>query len=455
MAKFVLILAAIAAVAYGSPATFSKIAPSLQKLGSADILVSMTETNAKVLNAINVQRFASRDEKLNSLYNSLRAFTDYSQKDVAAFLKSKGVEFQSFWVNNHIYIKNADPALIERLAQFDSVKFIKLNELIPLEPIALNENTVQAEWGIENIEAHLVWSFPGGSNGTGIRVANIDTGVRGTHEALAPNFLGTYGWFDPGLGTTAPNDGNGHGTHTMGTIAGQNDIGVAPGALWQACKGCATDSCSTADLLACGQWVVCPTLPNGQSPNCAMAPHVCSNSWAGGSGDAWFDDVIRAWHTAGITPVFANGNAGSACRTAQSPADSQAGVIAVGATTNANGLAAFSSRGPSDFNSLKPDISAPGQDIRSAYSTSDVAYVTISGTSMACPHVAGVVALLKGINPNLSFQQTEALLYGNTDTNLTPANQNCDGVIDTSYPNHSYGFGKTNALKAARALIGA
>jgi len=455
MAKFIVLLAALAAVAYGSPATFSKIAPNLQKLANAEILVQMADTNAKVLNSINAQRFGSREAKLNSLYNSLTTHTAYSQKEIVAFLKSKGVEFKSFWVNNNIYIKNADAALIERLAQFDSVKLIRLNEQIDLVPINVSENTIQAEWGVENIEAHLVWTFPGGSNGTGIRVANIDTGVRGTHESLSPNFLGTYGWFDPGAASTTPNDGNGHGTHTMGTIAGQNGIGVAPGAQWQACKGCATASCSNADLLACGQWVVCPTLPNGQSPNCALAPHVCSNSWAGGSGDTWYDDVISAWHAAGITPVFANGNAGSNCRTAQSPADSQAGVIAVGATTNANGLAAFSSRGPSDYNSLKPDISAPGQDIRSAYNTADNSYVTISGTSMACPHVAGVVALLKGINPNLSFIQTEALLYGNADTNLTPTNQNCDGVVDSSYPNHSYGYGKTNALRSARALIGA
>ena len=229
---------------------------------------------------------------------------------------------------------------------------------------------------------------------------------------------------------------------------------MAPGAKWQACKGCATSSCSNADLLACGQWVTCPTLTDGVSaPNCALAPHVVSNSWAGGSGDPWYDDVIRAWHAASIIPVFANGNAGSACNTAQSPADSQARVIAVGATTNANGLAAFSSRGPSAFGSLKPDVSAPGQDVVSAFNSADNAYAAMSGTSMACPHVAGVVALLKGIRPDITFVEVEALLFAEADHNVTPTNQDCGGLADSEYPNHSFGYGKVNALRSARALI--
>src|SRR5665811_2378314 len=125
--------------------------------------------------------------------------------------------------------------------------------------------------------------------------------------------------YDPYMFTETPNDQNGHGTHTTGTICGAGGIGVYPDAKWLACKGCATSSCSQFALTDCGQYIVCPTLPDGTKPDCSKAPHLVSNSWGGGRGNEWFDSVIAAWHAAKIVPLFSIGNSGPSCNSANSP----------------------------------------------------------------------------------------------------------------------------------------
>ena len=162
--------------------------------------------------------------------------------------------------------------------------------------------------------------------------------------------------YDPYDQTAKPADGVGHGTHTTANIAGKA-VGVAPGAKWVACKGCSTSSCTEEALVGCGQWVACPTDVDGQNEDCSQAPHISSNSWGGGQGDPFYNAVIDLWHAAGITPVFANGNSGPNCGTANSPADQN--VIAIGATNNAHTASIFSSKGPSVDDVIKPDFCAP------------------------------------------------------------------------------------------------
>jgi subtilisin family serine protease len=260
--------------------------------------------------------------------------------------------------------------------------------------------------------------------------------------------VGENGWFDPYQGTANPNDQNGHGTHTTCNIAGGLGYGVAPKARWSACKGCSTSSCTEEALTACGQWILCP---NG-APPCVDVPDLSSNSWGGGQGDVFYNEVIANWHAADITPVFANGNSGPLCSTANSPADQD--VIGVGSTNSAHGLSIFSSKGPTVDGGLKPDISAPGTDVRSAWYTSDTAYSTISGTSMACPHVSGVVALVKGASATpIPYADLRTLLFETTDRDLTPTDRNCGGIDTRTFPNHSFGYGKVNALKAVQRAV--
>jgi len=299
------------------------------------------------------------------------------------------------------------------------------------------------------IQAPEAWAVLEDRKGDGVVVATVDTGVRVTHEALKDNFLGDYGWFDPSTYDPLPTDRNGHGTHTTGTIAGKLGVGVAPGAKWAACRGCATSSCSQSDLIACGQFFACPTLADGSRQDCTKAPNLVSNSWGGGRGNTWYNAVIDAWHAAHIIPIFSIGNSGPSCDTANSPGDQN--VIGVGSTTNTDAISSFSSVGPTSDGRMKPDIAAPGSAVISAYHTSDTAYVSLSGTSMACPHAAGTIALLQTRKRDLSYEDAKRLLIGRADQQLTFSGRTCDNVKDDQFPNHVFGNGRINALKSVQA----
>ncbi|RLN50056.1 hypothetical protein BBJ28_00025040, partial [Nothophytophthora sp. Chile5] len=136
-------------------------------------------------------------------------------------------------------------------------------------------------------------------------------------------------------------------------------------------------------------------------------------------------------------------NGGPGCGTVSSPGD-YANVIAVGATDSSDQLASFSSKGPAvKSNLLKPDVSAPGVRVRSAYNTGNSNYTLMSGTSMATPHVSGVVALLLSAQPSLKFDDVKRLLTTSTNTNLKPVDGKTCGNDTSSgaFPNNNYGFG--------------
>uniref|UniRef100_K3X3V9 subtilisin n=1 Tax=Globisporangium ultimum (strain ATCC 200006 / CBS 805.95 / DAOM BR144) TaxID=431595 RepID=K3X3V9_GLOUD len=117
-----------------------------------------------------------------------------------------------------------------------------------------------------------------------------------------------------------------------------------------------------------------------------------------------------------------------------------------------DGLASFSSKGPSTGGLLKPEVSGPGYNVRSSWNTGTSAYNTISGTSMATPHVAGVVALLLQNNPSLTFAQIKSILTTTTDTStLKAAGYTCGGKADGTFPNNNFGYGRVNALKAVNS----
>jgi subtilisin family serine protease len=191
---------------------------------------------------------------------------------------------------------HGNTALLEELARRPEVEKVvadRAYDLPSIEPGQAEVSILAVEWGIDRIRAPLVWSNFG-VRGEGIVVANIDSGVRYDHPALVRQYRGNlgngtfnhnYNWFDPTnvcVGDS-PCDNTGRGTHTMGTIAGDdgggNQIGVAPAVRWIGAKGCETNSCSTAPLLAAGQWVLAPTDLNGQNPRPDLAADIVNNSW--------------------------------------------------------------------------------------------------------------------------------------------------------------------------------
>ncbi len=273
--------------------------------------------------------------------DQLKATATASQAPVRAQLDARGAKYTSYWVTNALRVRGGE-ALVDKLAANPAVEAITapVTYQVP-DPVggSTDRSRVNAvEWGIDQIGADDVWS-QFGVRGEGIVIANIDTGVQFDHPALVNQYRGNldggsfdhnYNWWDPtgvcGTPMATPCDNHGHGTHTMGTMVGDdgagNQIGVAPGARWIGVKGCENNNCSDASLLSAGQFVLAPTDLAGTNPRPDLRPDIVNNSWGGGGNDPWYRDLVQAWRAAGIFPQFSGGNDGAAgCGSASSPGD--------------------------------------------------------------------------------------------------------------------------------------
>lgn len=359
-----------------------------------------------------VSRARTWRAKGEAVVNSLSSTAKTSQASLVQSLTARNIEHKPFWIANTVKVVADDATITELANRSDVARVIedKVAQIPDPKPGHAEAIISAIEWNIESTRAPEAWNNFA-TRGEGIVVANIDTGVQFDHPALINQYRGStggnfdhnYNWFDPtGICGSEPCDNSGHGTHTMGTIVGDdggdNQIGVAPGAKWIAAKGCEDFGCSFEALLSSGQWVLAPTDANGANPRPDLRPNVVSNSWGGGSGDEFYRDIVNAWIAAGIFPVFANGNSGPFCGSVGSPGDYPESY-GVGAYDISNFIADFSGRGSSAFGVVKPNISAPGVNVRSAVPGSG--YDFFSGTSMATPHVTGAVALLWSAAPAL------------------------------------------------------
>lgn len=347
---------------------------------------------------------------------------------------------RSFWVSP-VMAMDARPDLLDRLAQRQDVVQIRLDERIYLdaqemEPAAAN--TVGWPWNLTMVRADQAQNALG-LDGTGVVVAIMDTGVEWQHPALEAKYRGYTGkdltqhrgnWHVSTDETYLyPGDAIGHGTHVMGTILGDdgldNRIGVAPGAKWIAVKLFHNEGYTEESWIHDAfEWIMAP------EGNPDLAPDVVNNSWGSNEGeDDRFREDVAAWRAAGILPIFSAGNDGPQQNTVGSPA-SFPEALAVGAVDSERLVASFSSRGPSPWQEIKPEISAPGVAVRSAYPGGD--YALLRGTSMAAPHVTGIVALLLQANPNLTPDQLETILVNTAQplTGTTPNNFTGHGLVD-------------------------
>ncbi|MEU1436718.1 S8 family serine peptidase [Streptomyces sp. NPDC005786] len=403
--------------------------------------------------------------KAGSAFDALRTEARSSQKSLTAFLDKERVGHQNYWIANAVQVTGGQ-ALVDQLAKRSDVARIVKEQSYELDETESKVSPAPSvsgasvagddtpEWGVKDIEADQVWSQYE-SRGEGIVIASVDSGVQYNHPDLVANYRGNngngafshdYNFYDPTGNCPSdgtPCDNNGHGTHTMGTMVGKGGIGVAPNAKWIAAKGCESSKCSDEYLLKAGQWILAPTDHTGQNPRPELAPNIVNNSWGGGD-TTFYQDIVEAWNSAGIFEAFAAGNDGdgATCSTAHAPG-SQAPAYGVGAYDVNGKIAKFSGFGPSLVdNSMKPNISAPGVDVRSTWPGSS--YSVLSGTSMATPHVAGAVALLWSAAPSLigKIDETRALLDGGaSDVDDT----HCGG---TAAMNNVWGEGKLDILSS-------
>ncbi|MEH1168242.1 S8 family serine peptidase [Micromonospora sp. CPCC 205539] len=391
--------------------------------------------------------------------DALRQTAAASQGKVRAELDGSGLKYQTFWASNAIKVSGGSLAVAQKFAGHAEVEglYAPVAYKVPEISKGTDEKVANAlEWGVANINADDVWSQYG-ATGEGITIANIDTGVQFDHPALVNSYRGNngdgtfdhnYNWFNAaGTCAAAPCDGNGHGTHTMGTMAGSdggaNQIGVAPGVKWIAANGCCP---SDEALVTSGQWMLEPTDLNGQNPDASKRPNVINNSWGSQnpSNDPFMEDVTLAWTASGIFGVFSNGNSGPSCQSSGSPG-SLVSNYSAGAYDINNNIAGFSGRGVGQNGEIKPNISAPGVNVRSSIPGN--AYASFNGTSMAAPHLAGAIALLYSAAPSLvgDVAATRALLNGSA---IDKADDQCGG---TAADNNVYGEGRLDALSLLNA----
>ncbi|HOG80091.1 MAG TPA: S8 family serine peptidase, partial [Anaerolineaceae bacterium] len=424
------------------------------------------------------------------VYNTLTATAKESQANVAAYLTSANVEYQSYWIKNTILVKSSNLTTLNGLLNFSEIQAITpRHTFILYEPdttAAVIDNGAKAiEPNLTHVNADDVWAM--GFEGTGLVVANIDTGVRYSHQALVNQYRGNngdgtfnhnYNWFNPDdLTDNAPRDGNGHGTHTMGTMVGDdggsNQIGIAPDAEWMACAGCPDGGCTDTALLGCGQFIAAPTDLTGANANPDMRPDAVNNSWGdcGQTYDSWYATPINAWLAAGVYPIFSNGNASNCgysappgLNTVGNPARS-GNVTGVGSSGEQNGqYATHSNWGPTDnldtvnpvagFENLKPQVIAPGVSIRSSVPDSDTSYEDgWSGTSMSAPHVTGLVALIWQAAPCLvgNYAITETIIE---ETATDIIYDDGSAATPTNWPNYATGWGEIDAYAAVTQALG-
>ena len=425
--------------------------------------------------------FKTKEAKGRYVYERLSETAQRTQAPVLDELQRRGLKHRSFWIANAIWAQG-DVASIQALAQrTETVRLIaNFNTRAPEVPSrsVASKLTTTLEWNIAQIHAPDVWAL--GYTGQGVVVGGQDTGYQWNHPALIHHYRGwdgtnanhNYNWHDAihttdshftstnpyGYNTTSPCDDNGHGTHTMGTMAGDdgagNQIGVAPGARWIGCRNMERGWGTPAAYAECFQWFLAPTDLAGQNPDPAKAPDVINDSWYSDASEGTtnllvFQTAVENLRAAGVVVVVSAGNQGPACSTITSPAIYDAS-FGVGATDSSDIIAGFSSRGPVAVDGsgrLKPNVTAPGVNIRSSVPVNGYASGW-SGTSMAGPHVVGVVALLISAHPELKGQVDGIeRIIEHTAVPLTNS-ESCGGVAGTEIPNNTYGWGRVDALAA-------
>ncbi len=428
------------------------------------------------------------------VYQQVQQLAQRTQVEALAILEESGNTYRSFAIVNAIYAQ-VNLSTARQLAELAAVKNIQPNPWTqfdqPTPDRSLDNSRNVIEWGLEKINANDVWGM--GFQGEGIVIGGQDTGYEWYHPTIQEQYRGwdgtdadhNYHWHDAihsinplhndsipaaennpcGLDSPVPCDDHNHGTHTMGTMVGDdgqgNQIGVAPEATWIGCRNMDRGWGSPASYIECFNWFLAPTDLNDENPDPAMAPHVIANSWGcppveGCEPENFqlMETAVNALRAAGVVVVVSGGNSGPNCNSVDDPAAIFEGSFSVGASRSTDTIANFSSRGAVSVDGslrLKPNVVAPGVGIRSAVRGGG--YATWNGTSMAGPHVAGAVALLINAAPQLEgdVEAIETLLEETARPMLSE--QDCNDFLGMATPNATYGFGRIDVLAAVEAAL--
>jgi hypothetical protein len=420
----------------------------------------------------------SWDEHRVFVADALKAKATETQHDLIYMLRVNGVQIEcTLWLNNTIYCY-ATPEMVREIAQRDDVFLVEfggalepgkcLIEPIEFRPATPLEVSRAVAWGVAKINAPSVWGM--GYEGNNIVVAVTDTGVNYLHVDLQNNMWFdtpggyAYGWdfFD---GDADPMDDYGHGTHCAGSVAGDGtagtETGVAPSAIIMALR---------INYYSGGE----PTWIEAYQFAIDHGAHIITTSLGvfSAANHVSMRTAEENILASGLQHSIAAGNNGPGAQTILGPgycpppwihpdqpgSGGLSACVTVGATDNSDVIAGFSSRGPTNFWGsvapwndwsdtealIDPDICAPGVDIVSCSWPGTTGYATMSGTSMATPHLAGVMALLWDINPPAKSMSVAT----------------CDSIMEvTAVPlgaagkDNTYGSGRVDAYQAALAAI--
>jgi bacillopeptidase F len=474
----------VLAVAFAVPASAGQIeerfAAYLETIGDDDfasaIVYLWDRPNIRALDDALHADEAPMSVRHGQVLAALRQAAERSQPALVSYLDAKKLDgavagYTPYWIMNLVVVSATKSELISISKRAD-VEAIEGNfKAVLIEAVGepyMGDPT--AGIGVTNsliaINADRVWHELGYS-GTGTLIGGLDTGVDGTHPALTDRWRGNWHpwdecWRDAlGGGTTFPTDYHGHGTHTMGTMTGAghatgDTVGVAFDAWWIA-DNSINQSVSPDfdnDVLGAFQWFADPDGDPGTTDD---VPDVVQNSWGIDSRfgydyqdcDYRWQEAIENCEAAGVVVTFSAGNEGPYPQSHRSPANicnTPTVNFSVGAVDCENygwpyPIASFSSRGPSDCDgvTIKPEVSAPGVSVYSSYPGGS--YVRMSGTSMAGPHVAGVVALMRQASPNADVQTIKTVLM-QTARDLGSAGEDND-----------YGWGVIDAYQAVLAVM--
>lgn len=434
------------------------------------------------------ERIEHRGRRIAFVYDRLRNYARRSQARLLSLLEKRRASYRAFHILNVVSVPSASRALLEEISELEEVAAIRPNSPYALRLPRVEKGNEPPPRGndipanISAVKADKVWNELG-VKGAGIVVAGQDSGFDWTHPALRRQYRGSlglsvnhdYSWHDAihaggGSGcrenSPEPCDDSGHGTHTMGTMVGDdgagNRIGVAPEAKWIGCRNMNRGVGTPATYLECFEFFLTP-YPRGGNPRedgrPDLAPHVVNNSWAcppseGCTGEE-FLSAVRALRAAGIAVVVAAGNEGPGCGSVTNPPGSLGGeILATAAFDHRDGkIATFSSRGPSSWGGGQgPTLAAPGNVIRSSVPSrlGDGLYDYKSGTSMASPHLTGVIALVWAARPELIGRIEETMRLLSDSATQRTASQNCGRFPGSAIPNAVFGFGQVDAWQAIR-----